>query len=83
NMVLKDGKCECPSLIYNNECVSTCPEGYTSDSSNICIKCNKKIYNNICILSCPENTVDIGIQTCVDKIKCINGISQIKDNTQI
>ena len=54
--------------VSSNTCVATCPEGYGTDSSNVCISCtasSKVSYNNQCVSTCPAGYGKDASSNCV------------------
>jgi hypothetical protein len=60
-------ECLQDQVVFNNNCLTSCPDGYVVDS-NVCISCMSKGmygYKTNCIASCPSNTLlNESINTC-------------------
>jgi proprotein convertase subtilisin/kexin type 5 len=62
--------CKPGEYVFNNQCVSTCPDGYAH--SYTCVTClDKKMYNykNYCVLSCPDGS-KLNVNTNICEILC-------------
>jgi hypothetical protein len=70
--------CEPGELVYNNQCVSTCPDGYIQDSylCSTCMDKNMYNYKKTCVQSCPDNSkLNTSNNTC--EILCVLGYYDI------
>jgi hypothetical protein len=58
-------------VVFNNECISTCPLGYIKDSYSCytCFDKNLFRYKNDCVTSCPTNTI-LNTTTNTCEIQC-------------
>jgi hypothetical protein len=64
-----DCKTGCSDIVYNNTCVTSCPQTTIYDpTKQVCIDCdaNKFNYNNSCVDSCPDGLIkqDNSCVTC-------------------
>jgi hypothetical protein len=70
--------CKPGELVYNNQCIATCPDGYIQDSY-LCVTCadkNMYYYKNYCVQSCPDGSkLNTSNNTC--EIICLLGYYDI------
>jgi hypothetical protein len=67
--------CKSGEVVFENQCVSSCPLGYIKDNTT-CFSCfgkNLINYNNTCVDKCPSNLV-FNATTNACEIKCDDGV---------
>jgi hypothetical protein len=60
-------ECTAEEILFNNACITSCPDSYIHDS-NTCFTCKSKgmyIYNKLCVKECPsKTTLNTNTNTC-------------------